>query len=830
MEVKVGDWIRDLRHGARMLLRRPGFTAAAVASLALGIGLNTTLFSVVNAVLLRETPVERPERLVEVYSSASEEIPHLTTSYPDFQSIRSGSDALSGLAAHAFVRGILSTGGKPVLATGEAVTSNYFDLLGVRPALGRGFLREEDASEGAAAVVVLSHGLWQRRFAGRPAVLGEPLDLSGVKYTIVGVAPAGFAGTLPGLEPEFWVPVTMVDSLNFSGVQSATDDDPGSTRLTRRGQRWLFVKGRLGEGRSVEQARAQIDTIFARLRAEHPRTNEKVKPSVLPAAAIRFHPMLDGYVKAASATLLAAVGLVLLIACANVANMLLARAAARRRELAVRAAIGASRARLVRQLLSESLVLAAAGGSAGALVAYWAGRVLTGLPSDGLPVPVHFDFRVDGSVLAFAAAASLLTTLLFGLAPAWTSSRPDLVPALKADATGEGPRRRRVSLRDALVVGQLAMSLLLLVAGALLARGLLVARGQDLGFDPGPVSSLSFNLQMNGYDQERAMAFRQRASDELRRLPGVSAVAFASRLPLAPDVNMEGIRIRGVHAPTDEPVLVDAVSVGPDYFAAVGVPLLEGRGFSEEEVASGRRVAVVNQAFARRFFPGRSALGQRVHTQGFEAAPHEIVGVARDHKVRSVGEEPRPYLHLPAEAGRGVSLVVRTQTSAEAALPMLREAVLKLEPDVVFTEDVGAAQIAATTLAPTRIGAAILGAFGALALLLAAVGLYGVIAYSVSLRTRELGVRMALGARPADVLRLVLAQGGRLALAGTAVGTAAAAVVARVLESLLYGVSAADPLAYGAAAGLLLLVAAAANLAPALSAARLDPMRALRSE
>jgi len=830
MELRVGAFFKDFAHGVRLLLRRPAFAVAAVTSLALGVGLNTTLFSVVNAVLLRDMPVDRPEKLVEIYSSASEEIPQFTSSYPDLLSIRQGADAFSGIAAHAYVRGIVSNGDHAALVTGQVVTANYFDVLGVRPALGRGFRNGEDSVEGEAPVAILGDRLWRQRFAGQASVLDETLDLSGVRYTIVGVAPAGFSGTLPGLDPEFWVPVTMVDRLSFSGLQSVADDDPGQTRLGRRGTRWLFVTARLRAERSLEEARAQVDTVFARLRTEYPATNEKTKPSVLAAAKVRFHPMLDGYVKAASAVLLTAVGLVLMIACANVANMQLARGAARRRELAVRAAIGASRARLVRQLMSESLALALAGGTLGVLIAYWASGLLGRLPTDALPVRMRFDFGVDGSVLVFAILASLLTTALFGLAPALSASKLDLVPALKADASGEGARRRRIALHDALVVGQFAMSLLLLVGGALLARGLLAARSTDLGFDPAPIASIEFNLQMNGYDVDRAAAFRKRAIDALRAIPGVTGVAAASRLPLAGDVTMEAVHVRGQHDPGSEGTPVDAVSAGPDYFRVVGVPLVEGRAFTDDDCESSRRVAIVNETLARRFWPGRSAVGQEVHLAGLAQPPHEIVGVARDHKVRSIGEAPRSYLHLPIGPSRIVSLAVRTAGPSAGVIPALRSAILELEPAVVFTDDVAAAEVASRTLLPTRVGALLLGSFGGLALLLAAVGLYGVIAYSVSLRTREVGVRMALGARPGDVLRLVLRQGGRLALIGVAIGSLLAAIVGRVLESLLYGVSAIDPIAYAAGAGILLLAAAVANVVPAVGAARIDPFRTLRAD
>jgi predicted permease len=826
----VDELIQDLKHGVRLLSRRPGFAIVAVASLALGVGLNTTLFSVVNAVLLRATPAREPERLVEVYSSLSDDLPYLTTSYPDYLSLRDEADAFAGVAAHAFVRGILATGGAPALTTGEAITSNYFDLLGLRPALGRGFRDDENVAEGQHPLLVLGHGLWQRRFGGRSDVVGQAVELSGVRYTVVGVAPAGFSGMVPGIESEFWVPAMMIDRLSFQGVQGEADRDPGATRIQRRGHRWLFVKARLAPGRTLEQARAQAETVFARLRREYPVTNEKTRASVLPMTGVRFHPMIDGYVKGASAVLLAAVALVLTVACANVANMLLARGASRRRELALRAAIGAGRWRLVRQLLSENIVLAAIGGTAGVLLAAWAGRILTGLPTDWLPIPIHFDFQLDRTVLAFAAGVSLLTTLLFGLAPALTASRLELVPSLKADATGEGSVRRRVTLRDALVVTQLALSLVLLVAGALLARGLLVARDTKLGYDPAPVAYIDFNLQMNGYDLERAMALRKRVLEELRRLPGVAGAALVARLPLAPDVNLEGVRIRGQHQPQDDPALIDAVYVGAGYFDVVGVPIVEGRAIGDDDVDGSRRVVVINQTMAQRFWPGRSPIGEAVYTQGFDAAPHEVIGVARDHKVRSIGEEPRPYLHFPARPSRSVSLAVRTSIPAERALPMLRSAILGLEPEVVFTEAVPAAEVAASTTAPTRVGATLLGAFGALALLLAAVGLYGVIAYSVSMRTREMGVRMALGARPGDLLSLVLRQGGRLALVGIGAGALLAALVGRVLASLLYGVSALDPIAYAAAAVVLVGVATLASLVPALGAARVDPLRALRGE
>jgi predicted permease len=818
----------DLRLGVRQLLRNPGFALAAIASLALGIGLNVSLFSIVNAVLLRDARLTDPDRLVEIYSGIGVDYPQLTTSYPDFLEIQRGAPALAGVVSSGYVRGILGSGGRGLLVTGEAVTANYFDVLGIPLVLGRGFRDDENIAPGRNPVIVMGEGLWRRQFAGGADIVGRTVELSGHSYIVVGVAPAQFTGMVPGIPTEFWVPTMMVERLVFSGVQASTDTDPGTTRIERRGTRWLFVRGRLAPGRNIGEARAQLETIFARLRTEYPATNDKVTVTVLPAANVRFHPALDGYIRAASAGLLGAVGIVLLIACANVANLLLAKGVARQRELAIRSALGANRGRLITQLLSETIVLAGAGGTAGVIIAWSVGAVITGFGSSIFPSPIRFDFTIDRTVLLFALVASVGTACICGLAPAWSASKFDLVPALKV--TERGGRQRRVTLRDVLVVGQIAASLVLLVAGALLGRGLLAAQNTDLGFDPRPLSSLSFNLKMNGYDMARAMAMRDRAHRELRALPGVVAVTTASRLPLSPEINIEGVRIPGHHAPSADPTPVDAVTVGADYFVTVNVPIVAGRSFTEDDVVNERRVAVVNETFARQYWPDGSAVGRTIYTSGFESPPHQIVGVARDHKVRSVGESPRPYLHLPSGASESISLVVRTTVSPQTALPMLRQALLAIEPEIVFTSDLPAEEVAATTVAPTRLGAIALGLFGALALGLAAVGLYGVVSYTASRRTREVGIRMALGAQRQSVLRLLLAQGGRLALVGVGIGVLAAAGLGRLLESLLYGVSSVDPVAYAVAAGVLLVVAGVANVIPAVAAARLDPVRALRSE
>jgi predicted permease len=821
----------DLRYALRTLLKKPGFTLVAVVSLALGIGLNTTIFSVVNAVLLKRVPVQDPDRLVEVYSSPTDEFPYVTTSYPDYRDLRDGADVFEGVAAHAFVRGILSKDGKSELVTGEVVTGNYFDVLGVEPQLGRTFLPEEDETEGSHPVAIVSHGFWQRRLGGDAAAVGKTVRLSGVDYDIIGVAPQGFSGSIPGVLPEFWTPVQMASKLRFSGMQAEMPSPTGTTRLEKRGSRWLFVKGRLAPGRTFDEAQAQVATIFSRLQKEYPVSNEKVKGTVLPGSGVRFHPMVDTYVNQAGSVLFVAVGLVLLIACANVANMLLARASNRRREIAVRLSVGASRADLLRQLMCESFVLAGLGTIAGLAVAAAAGRILSAMQTS-LNLPLSFTIGVDLTVIAYAILLSIVTSVAFGLAPAWRASRPDLVPALKGDSGSEGGRRRGSFLSKALVAGQLAVSLVLLVAGALLTRALVAAQSADLGFDPAGIASLSFDLGMNNLTLEEAQAFRPQMVERLSGLPGVEAVSLAVRMPLAPDINMEGVHVPGHHRPDDDADTIDATYVDENYFRVVGIPIVEGRGFETADREGSPKVVVVNQALAERYWPGESALGKRITTDGYDGTAFEVVGVARDHKVRTVGEESRPYLHFARSQSPSIvtTVMVRVSGSADAALPALEREILSMNPEIVFTETTTAQEVVDLTLLPTRAGAGLLGAFGALALGLASVGLYGVIAYSVSRRTREVGLRMAMGARGSDVIRMILSSGLRLALVGVAIGAVVSALVARVLEAYLYGISSIDPLAYLAAVVVLVLVAGAANLVPALRAARVSPMTALRYE
>ncbi len=747
--------------------------------------------------------------------------------------MRAEADAFEGLAGHGMVRGIVTHDGRSELVAGEVVTANYFDLLGVRPALGRAFLSEEDETEGTHPLILLSHGFWQRRLGGDSDVVGKTLRLSGIDYIIVGVAPVAFHGTIPGLRPEFWVPTAMVESLSFAGIQASTPSPTGDTRREQRGNRWLFVKGRLAPGVTAEEAQAQVATLFARLSDEYPDTNEDVTAAVLAGDSVRFHPMVDNILVTVSAVLLAAVGMVLLIACANVANMLLARAANRRREIAVRLSVGASRPRLVRQLMTESVMLATLGGVLGVGVAFWAVRLLSAVQPP-LPVPIEFAFELDTSVMAYAFCLSLVTALVFGLVPAFRASRPSLVPALKGEASStDDATPRGFSLSKALVVGQLAVSLVLLVAGALLTRGLIAAEKAEVGFDPSRIAAFGFNLQMNNYTLEEAKTFQRELLAQLPTLPGVEFASTATRMPLASDIQMTAVFVPGVHETEQDAAPIDAVTVGEDYFHATGIPILRGRAFDDKlDLEGAPSVAIVNETMAELYWSGRNPIGERVYRGGPDSPPTEIVGVSRDHKVRSLGEEPRPYIHFARsqDPSRSINMIARTSGPAESMLPAIRSEILAMEPEIVFTDEGTASEVVELTLLPTRLGARLLGAFGALALLLAAVGLYGVIAYAVNRRTHEVGLRMALGAEAPAVLKMILRQGMILAIVGVGIGAVLAALVARVLQALLYGVSLVDPISYGVAAVVLLAVALAANLIPAWRASRVSPMAALRYE
>ncbi len=823
--------MNDLRYAFRTLLKSPGFTAVALISLALGIGVNTTIFSVVNAVLLRPLPVTDPDRLVEVYTTTGNpEFPQSVFSYPDYVDLRDSNEVFSGVTAYGLaVASLRHADDAPKTVVAEVVSANFFDVIGVEPALGRAFSAEEGRTEGTHPVVVLGHGFWTAQFGADPDIIGREVFINTTPYTVIGVAPASYTGMLPAMTPHVWLPMMMTEEVSVIGIQDVRESPIGDTRLTQRGSRFLFVKARLAPGVTIERAQANVSAIMANLEVAYPDTNEDRGAELVPTSGVRIFPMIDRVLAPVGWLLLGIVSLVLLIACANVANMLLARSSARRQEIAVRLALGASRAALVRQLLTESLLLAVCGGALGLLLAVWGTSMLSTLDAVS-QMSVRFDFGVDRTVFLFAFLASLATGLAFGLVPALKASRPQLVPALKgADAVGN--RRRRIGLRDVLVVSQVAVSLLLLVGAALLGRSLQAAQAIDLGFDADQTALIEMNLDMIGYDDEPADVFQRQYLERIRALPQVEAAALTQNIPLSASVSVTGIFIPGLHESDEDRVIADEAVVGPGYFETMGVPLLEGRDFTERDTPDTPLVAIVNETMARSYWPGESVIGKRFRSSMEDEDDFEIIGLVGDHKVRTVGEDPRPYVHFARTQRRSTRAVVVARTAGYVAeLPaLLRSELQAMEPDLNSGERTMRESVAVTLL-PVTLGAQMLAGFGVLALVLSSIGLYGVIAYSVSRRVREIGIRIALGADSMGVVKLVVRRGMGLAAVGVLLGWAGAALLSSLLRGFLYGVSALDPTAFGAAGALLMGVAFLANYIPARRAARIDPLTALRAD
>ena len=819
---------RDVQYALRGLRNSPGFTAIAVLTLALGIGVNTTIFSMVNAILLKPLPVHNPDELVDIYGRPSNMTAEFgSTSWLDYESYREQSETLSDIAAYTNFFANFAREGRSELIVGEIVSGNYFDVLGVAPQLGRSFAPEEAATQLTHPVAVLSHGFWQSRFGADPDVLGQTLRLNSTDYTVIGVAPASFLGMMPAVRAQLWVPTMMVEDVEPLGNQR-WGGGSGDTRLERRGSRWLWMRGRRNPGVETARVQAELEGIAARLEAEYTESNELETVRVMNTSGIVINPSFDGILSSAGALLLGVVALVLLVACANLANMLLARAAVRQREIAIRLAIGAGRARLVRQMLTESLTLALAGGVAGLALAAGLIRLLAAYQPP-MPIDIDVDFGLDWRVLAFTLGASAITGVAFGLVPAMRSSRPDLVPALKTDGNNE-PRRRGLTLRDALVVVQVSVSIVLLVAGALLVRSLSAASQADLRYDADRISFVALAMEMNGYDDERSEAFFDVARARLQARPGVEGVALVSRVPLSLNDNNWGIFIDGHQASSaDAPYTTGGASVDESYFSTMNLEITSGRGFNASDIIEKRRVTVVTQAFASRYFPNTSAVGQQFRTR-WESDPHEIIGVVEDYRVNTPGEEPTPYVHMPLPRNtRFGNFMVRTAAPAATQILQLENELHSIDPDLVFLDSGPMRQLAETRLFAVKLGAWLIGSFGLLALVLAAVGLYGVIGYSVSRRTREIGIRIALGAESGNVLKLVLRQGMTLVVVGGVVGAALAAVAGRLLASVLF-VSPVDPIAFAMALAILLAVAAVANWVPARRASRVDPMISLRGE
>jgi predicted permease len=833
---------QDLRFGVRMLLKRPGFTLIAVLTLALGIGANTAILSTVNSFILRPLPVTDPEELVQSFWGSRKD-PEVWNwfSYPNYADLRDQNRVFSGMFAMAMIPAGFSDSAnrqgseRGEIIWGETVSGNYFDVLGVKAALGRTFLPEEDHTPNTHPVVVLGHAFWQERFNSDESVVGRTVYLNGNPFTVIGVAPATFKGMKFAVSQQFWIPLTM--STRF-GMGEGWQTEAG------RGWRYLQVFGRLKAGMTMKQAEADLNIIAENLGKLYPNTNADSKVQVVSELDGRFAEVA-GFLNFVSVIALVVAGLVLLAACANVANLLLARAGARSREIGIRLAIGAGRLQIVRQLLVESLLLALLGGALGILFAFW-GTDLIHASIPPLHVPIDLDFSPDLLVLKWMMIVTLLTGVIFGLAPALIASRTDLVSVLKSDATGQGQVRgqgqmrhgKRWNLRGLLVIVQVAISIIVLVCAGLFIRSLALVRNADPGFRAENLITVRLAPGLLGYGDAEGKRFFSELLRRVESQPGVRAASLALNLPLENNNAQRGpvLREGELQPPPNQGLVVEANVVAPKYFETMGTPLVLGRDFTERDNDDAPHVAIVNQEFARRLYGGeQNALGKRFRASGQESPLLEIIGIAKDGRYISLFESQRPCIFLP-EYQSSYESQVRLLVSAAAAteLKAVAESVRREIARIDSRVPVFGLQMAEQNLAyaywPPRLAAGLATAFGLLALILAMMGLYSVMTYAVSRRTREIGIRVALGAQGSDVLKLVIGQGMILVIAGIAIGLIGAFALTRVLSSLLFGVSATDPPTFIVITFLLMMIALLGCWVPARRATKVDPMTALRCE
>ena len=810
----MGNLVRDLRYSLRTLRKNPGFTIVAVIALALGIGVNTSIFSLYNALALRPLPVKDPERVVRLFQTHSGEPGAGVFSYPEYVDYRDRNPVLSGLAAWSWASAAMGSGDRVEDVKAMFVSGNYFDVLGADTAAGRTFVPEEDRTAGSHPVVVLSYGFWERRFARDPAVVGRTILLNGHPFMVVGVVAHNFVGT--DVEaPEIWLPIMM----------SATiAPERGTGVFQDRNGHWLQVIGRLKPVVSWAQARAAMDVLARQLAQTYA---EDKNSGVLLATATFLPPNVEEVSTPIALLVMGAVGLVLLIACANVANLLLARATARQKEIGLRLSLGATRGRLVRQLLTESLVVSLLSGVAGLLLAAWSSSVLMRLLTPPFTGTLNFNVRPDLRVLGYACAVSLATGIIFGLVPALQASKPGVNDLIK---TSKG---RRAWASDLFVMAQVGLCVILLVAAGLLLRALGRAQTTDPGFDTKHVVAVSLDLRLHHYDTAAAVAFERRVADRLKTLPGVKTVSLAATVPLGSADMATSVVIEGHEPKLDAPPLIvgqDVVS--PGFFETLSIPVLRGRRFQDADWNKGPEIAIINETMARRFWPGQEAIGKRLRV-GDAKAYTEIVGVVKDTRSTYLWQTDELYLYSPAKAkdnpGPDLNILVRAAGDAHSLMGMLPGVVRELDRSVQVSVKPMDENLE-VWIWPSKVGATLAAAFGLLALTLAAVGIYGVVAYTVSRRTHEIGIHVALGAQRGDVLRMILGRGMALVAAGGAAGLAASLAISRLLAKFLYGLPAGDPVTFGAVAASLVAVALIANYVPARRALRVDPMVALRYE
>jgi macrolide transport system ATP-binding/permease protein len=809
---------QDLRFSARMLMKKPGFTLIAIITLAFGIGANTAIFSIVNSALLKPLPVTQPDQLVSLYTSDFSGPLYGKSSYQDYLDFRERAEVLDGLIAYWGQSVRLGPAGQAEESlSAEIVSGNYFSVLGVKPAFGRAFLPEEDLTPGAHPVVVVSYGCWLRRFGGDPNLVGKQIILNKLSYTVVGVAPPRFTGLARGVNCDVWLPMAMTPQVI-----------PGDDSLENRSARGMSLMGRLKPGVSLAHARARFSLLAKQQRTAYPQIWSDAKGAsrvitVAPESQSRIPPEARNMALGVTGLALAVVGMVLVIACANLAGMLLARATTRRKEIALRMALGATRLRLIRLLLAESLLLSALGATLGLFMSWWAIDLVAGfLPPTGL------DFSPDALVLGFTCAVSLLTALIFGLAPALQSTKPDLVAALKDESSVSGYRRSR--LRSGLVIAQVAISVLLLIGSGLFLRSLRNFSAVDPGFNQ--KNLLLVELELGDYKEADGRELYRRMLERLRGLPGVRAVSTVNRPGLDFDGTRRSVDIEGYHPQRGEITEIAFNLVGPHYFRTMETPLLRGRDFTERDVAGAHGVVIINETLARRFFPGQDALGKRLSIHGPDGPFLEIIGIARDGKYWSLGEETQPFFSLPLlQNYQGYSrLVLRAENDPRLLIESVRQEILAIDRNLRISDPITMSEHIGFALMPLRIGSIASAIFGLLAMLLACLGLYGVVAYFVGLQTREFGVRIALGACGSDILKLVFRQGMGLVVIGVALGLVGSFAAARLLSSFLFGVGAMDLMTLISVAVLLGIASLLACYIPARRAMKVDPVIALRCE
>ena len=811
----MDNLLQDIRYSIRTLAKRPAFTVVAVLTLALGIGANTAIFTVVDAALIRSLPYENPDALVHFWETTPrQDFSQHEASYPDYLDLRAQNNVFEDMAGYNGNSMTITGRDAPERLRAARVTSSFFSVLGVKPVLGRVFLDGED-QPGAERIVVLSHGLWQRRFGANPDIIGQTLNLNNDTYTVVGVLPPKFKFARVG-DAELWVPL-----------------NPMPFQVNRRSLYWLNVIARIKPGVTFTQAQAEMDGFAQHFREQYPESHTGVGIRL-----VNLHEEIVGSVKPVLLALLGAVGFVLLIACANVANLLLARAAGRRKEIAVRIALGASRSRLIQQLLTESLVLALAGGILGLLWALWGVELLVAaIPQSLLSfMPYLQGLSIDAGVLGFTTAITLFTGLIFGIAPALQATRQELHESLKEGGRGSGGASR-AGLRNVLVVAEVALALVLLVGAGLMMRSLIRLLQVDPGFDTNNLLTFQLTLPDAKYSEpSQLLAFHQQLTARIEALPGVKGVGTTSLRPLSGGGNTASFAVEGQPAPDpgNKPE-ANVRTISTNYFRVMGIPLIKGRAFTEADDATAPNALIVNQTLANRFFPDQDPVGQRI-TFGFdtERRPWLIVGVVGDEKVTTLDARTTPviYFHYLQDGESYMGVLVRTTSDPASMIGVVRGEISGIDPDIpmfsVMTMDQMVSNSQSTFM--RRYPTLLIGVLAAVALLLAAVGIYGVISYSVTQRTHEIGIRMALGAQRRDVIKLVVGQGLGLMLAGLSVGMVAAFALTRYLSSILFGVSATDAVSFAGVSVLLAIVALIACYIPARRAARVDPMIALRYE